>query len=51
MKLKTYAFELSSDTGTYFVRVYARNWSNAIELVCSWQNCPKQAIKAKWIVK
>lgn len=49
--MKTYTFELASDTGRYFVRVYARNWKIAIEIVCSWQNCPKRAIVSKWIVK
>lgn len=49
--MKTYAFELSSDTGKYFVRVYARNWQTAIKLVCDWQKCPQRAIVNKWIVK
>ncbi len=49
--MKTYAFELASDTGNYFVRVYAYNWKTAINIVCEWQNCPKRAIIAKWIVK
>lgn len=49
--MKTYAFELASDTGSYFVRVYAQNWKSAIETACKWQLCPKRAIVAKWIVK
>lgn len=49
--MKTYAFELASDTGSYFVRVYARNWKIATRIVCDWQNCPERAIVAKWIVK
>lgn len=49
--MKTYAFELNSDTGKYFVRVIARNWKVAIELVCDWQHCPKRAIVSKRIVK
>lgn len=51
MKIKTYAFELSSDTGIYFVRVYAHNWKSAIEIVLDWQKCPRSAIVSKWIVK
>lgn len=51
MKLKTYAFELYSDTGPYFVRVLASNWKSAIMVVCAWQCCPKRAIISKWIVK
>ena len=51
MRQKTYAFELASDTGSYFVRVVASNWKDAIELVCNWQNCPKRAIIWKSIVK
>lgn len=50
-KLKTYSFELNSDTGRYFVRVYATNWARAIELVLDWQKCPKSAIISKHIVK
>lgn len=49
--IKTYAFELASDTGSYFVRVNASNWKSAIKIVCDWQNCPKRAIISKWIVK
>jgi hypothetical protein len=49
--MKTYCFELDSDTGAYFVRVYARNWKSAIETVCEWQKCPKRAIIAKWIYR
>lgn len=49
--MKTYCFELASDTGEYFVRVYAQNWKSAIETVCNWQKCPKRAIIAKWIYK
>lgn len=51
MKLKTYCFELASDTGAYFVRVCASNWKSAIELVCSWQKCPERAIISRWIDK
>ena len=49
--MKTYAFELASDTGSYFVRVYAHNWKSAIEIVCKWQNCPRRAIIWKHIVR
>lgn len=51
MKIKTYAFELKSDTGSYFVRVYASSWKSAINIVCDWQKCPKRAIINKHIVK
>lgn len=50
-RAKKYTFELSSDSGPYFVSVYAHNWNQAIDLVCSWQNCPKRAIISKWLVK
>jgi hypothetical protein len=46
---KKYTFELSSDGGTYFCSVYARNWKTAIKLVCDWQLCPESAIINKWI--
>lgn len=49
--MKTYVFELASDTGPYFVSVKATSWARAIELVCDWQGCPKRAIISKWIEK
>jgi len=51
MKMKTYCFELQSDTGKHFVRVISYNWKSAIKTVCNWQQCPKRAILSKWILK
>ena len=39
-----YTFEVKSDQGKFFLTVISYKKSNAIEMICKSENCPKSAL-------
>lgn len=40
-----YTFEVKSDSGKFFLTVISYKRSNAREMICKSENCPKNAVK------